>query len=167
MLFGRGLLVLAVVKGSFDRLNIELSHKVLPGDLEYSMGFRPRILLADDHIGMLENASSIVQNQFEVVGTVTDGRAAVNAAFDLNPDLVVLDIVMPEMDGLDAAKELRRRGSHAKVVFLTVQQDEEYVAAALESGGLAYVLKSRMYSDLVPAIGEALAGGIFVSARAI
>jgi DNA-binding NarL/FixJ family response regulator len=116
---------------------------------------------------MLANASDILQNQFEVVATVTDGRAAVNATFDLNPDLVVLDIIMPELDGLHAAKELRRRGSKAKVVFLTVQQDEEYVAAALESGGLAYVLKSRMYSDLVQAVGEALAGDIFISPRAI
>jgi two-component system, NarL family, nitrate/nitrite response regulator NarL len=73
----------------------------------------------------------------------------------------------PEPDGLDAAQELRRWGSNSKVVFLTVQEDEEYVAAALESGGLVYVMKTRMYSDLVTAIGEALGGGIFVSPRAI
>ena len=131
------------------------------------MGFRPRILLADDHLGMLVNASNILQNRFEIVGAVTDGRAAVNAACELKPDLVVMDIAMPELDGLDAAKELRRRGSAAKVVFLTVQEDEEHVTAALDSGGLAYVLKSRMYSDLSDAISAALAGGIFISPRAI
>jgi len=128
---------------------------------------RPRILLADDHVGMLVNASDILREQFEVVGAVTDGRAAVSAALELKPDLVVLDIGMPEMGGFDAARELRRSGSKAKVVFLTIQQDEEYVAAALDSGGLAYVLKSRMYSDLVEAIAAALAGGIFLSPRAI
>jgi DNA-binding NarL/FixJ family response regulator len=131
------------------------------------MGTRPRILLADDHVGMLANASDILREQFEVVGAVTDGRAAVSAALELMPDLVVLDIGMPEMGGFDAARELRRSGSNAKVVFLTIQQDEEYVAAALDSGGLAYVLKFRMYSDLVEAIAAALAGGIFISPRAI
>jgi DNA-binding NarL/FixJ family response regulator len=131
------------------------------------MNLRPRILLADDHVGMLVNASNILQNRFEIVGAVTDGRAAVNATFELKPDLVVLDIMMPGLDGLHAAKELRRRGSEAKVVFLTVQEDDEYVAAALDSGGLAYVLKSRMYSDLPEAISAALAGGIFISPRAL
>jgi DNA-binding NarL/FixJ family response regulator len=131
------------------------------------MGSRPRILLADDHVGMLANASDILRSKFDIVGTVTNCRAAVNAACELKPDLVVLDIVMPELDGLDAAKELRRRGSEAKVIFLTVQEDEEYVAAALDSGGLAYVLKSRMYSDLANAVGAALSGGVFISRRAI
>ncbi|HKN24593.1 MAG TPA: response regulator transcription factor [Candidatus Acidoferrum sp.] len=131
------------------------------------MGARPRILLADDHVGMLVNASDILRGQFEIVGTVTDGRAAVKAACELKPDLVVLDIGMPELDGLDAAKELRRRGSEVKVVFLTVQEDQDYVAAALDCGGLAYVLKSRMYSDLANAIAAALSGGVFISPRAI
>jgi len=131
------------------------------------MESRPRILLADDHVGMLANASDILQNQFEIVGTVRDGRAAVNAACELKPDLVVLDIMMPELDGFHAAKELRRRGSVAKVVFLTVQEDEDYVAAALDSGGHAYVLKSRMYSDLVKAIATALDGGIFISRQEV
>ena len=131
------------------------------------MGFRPRILLADDHLGMLANASNILQSKFEIVGAVTDGQAAVNAACELKPDLVVMDITMPKLNGLDAAKELRRRGSAAQVVFLTVQEDEEFVAAAVDSGGLAYVLKSRMYSDLSNAISAALAGGIFISPRAI
>jgi len=127
------------------------------------MASRPRILLADDHPGVLEHAQRILAPEYEVVGQVNDGRAAVDAAFELRPDLVVLDIMMPELDGFDAARELRRRGSSAKVVFLTVQQNQEYVSAALDSGGVAYVLKSRMYSDLIPAVREALTGNIFVS----
>ena len=97
---------------------------------------------------------------------MSDGKAAIDAAFALQPDLVVLDVTMPELDGFGAARELRRRGSPAKVVFLTVQQDEDYVAEAMESGGLGYVLKSRMYSDLVYAIAQALSGCKFVSPTA-
>lgn len=120
-------------------------------------------MLADDHPGVLEHASRILAEDYEVVGIVSDGRAAVDAAFQWNPDLVVLDIMMPELDGLHAARELRRRGSAAKVVFLTVQRDQGYVSAAMESGGAAYVLKSKMYSDLIRAISQVLAGNVFVS----
>ena len=127
------------------------------------MASRARILLADDHPGVLEHASRILAEHYDVVGKVSDGRAAVDAAFELQPDLVVLDIMMPELDGFHAARELRERGSPAKVVFLTIQQDEEYVSTAMESGGVAYVLKSRMYSDLIRAISQALAGNVFVS----
>ena len=127
------------------------------------MATRPRILLADDHPGVLEHVSRILGTDYEVVGAVADGRAAVDAAFRLQPDLVVLDIMMPELDGFHAARELRRRGCSAKVVFLTIQQDEGYVSAAMESGGVAYVLKSRMYSDLIHAISKALSGSVFVS----
>lgn len=127
------------------------------------MAFRPRILLADDHPGVLEHASRILAEDYEVVGVVSDGRAAVDAAFQLQPDLVVLDIMMPELDGFHAARELRQRGSSAKVVFLTIQRDEEYVSEAMDSGGAAYVLKSKMYSDLIRAISQVLAGQVFVS----
>ena len=127
------------------------------------MAFRPRILLADDHPGVLAHASRILADDYEIVGSVSDGRAAVDAAFRLQPDLVVLDIMMPELDGFHAARELRRRGSSAKVVFLTIQCDQGYVSEALDSGGAAYVLKSKMYSDLIRAISQVLAGHVFVS----
>jgi len=127
------------------------------------MPTRPRILLADDHPGVLERASRILASDYEVVGTVADGRSAVDAALQLHPDLVVLDIMMPELDGFHAAREFRQRGSTAKVVFLTIHQDEEYVTAAMDSGGVAYVLKSKMHPDLIHAIRQALAGSVFVS----
>lgn len=127
------------------------------------MQARARILLADDHLGVLENAAQILQGEFEVVGKVTNGRAAVDATFVLQPDLLVLDVMMPEIDGLDAARELKRRGCPAKIIFLSGHQDAQYVQAALKSGGLAYVLKSRMYTDLVPAISQVLSGCTFVS----
>lgn len=130
------------------------------------MARRPRILLADDHVGILEKATNLLQADFEVVGSVTDGKAAIDAVFELKPDLVVLDITMPELDGFGAARELRRRGSPTKVVFLTMQQDQDYVAEAMESGGVGYVLKSRMYSDLVYAIAQVLSGCKFVSPTA-
>jgi DNA-binding NarL/FixJ family response regulator len=127
------------------------------------MKTRARILVADDHAGILERVSNLLDAHFEVVATVQDGLAAVDLTARLKPDLVLLDIIMPEMDGIRAAQEMRRQGSDAKVVFLTVQQDEEYVAAAFESGATAYVFKSRMHSDLVWAIDRALAGKVFVS----
>lgn len=112
---------------------------------------------------ILERVSRLLDSHFEVVATVQDGLTAVDLTARLKPDLVLLDIIMPVMDGIRAAQEMRRRGSDAKVVFLTVQQDEEYVAAAFESGATAYVFKSRMHSDLVWAIDRALAGKMFVS----
>lgn len=127
------------------------------------MKIRARILVADDHAGILERVSRLLDSHFEVVATVQDGLTAVDLTARLKPDLVLLDIIMPVMDGIQAAQEMRRRGSDAKVVFLTVQQDEEYVAAAFESGATAYVFKSRMHSDLVWAIDRALAGKMFVS----
>jgi DNA-binding NarL/FixJ family response regulator len=127
------------------------------------MKFRARILLADDHAGMRERVNNLLGSHFEVVAVVNDGQAAVDATARLKPDLVLLDILMPKMDGVRAAQELRRQGHSAKVVFLSVQQDEEFVAAAFESGATAYVFKSRMHSDLVWAIDRALAGEVFVS----
>ena len=128
---------------------------------------RPTVVVADDHRRMLDAVSNLLADDFRLVAAVTDGRQAVDAVSRLDPDVAVLDITMPELDGFHAAEELRRRGSQAKVIFLTVNDDEDYVAAALESGGVAYVLKSRMYSDLMRAISAALAGEIFISPRTI
>jgi DNA-binding NarL/FixJ family response regulator len=127
------------------------------------MKIRARILVADDHEGMRERVHNLLGSHFEVVAVVSDGQAAVDATVRLKPDLVLLDILMPKMDGIRAAQELKRLGRGVKAVFLSVQQDQEVVAAAFESGATAYVFKSRMHSDLVWAIDRALAGEMFVS----
>jgi DNA-binding NarL/FixJ family response regulator len=127
------------------------------------MKFRARILVADDHAGMRERVHTLLDSHFDVVATVNDGQAAVDATARLKSDLVLLDILMPKMDGIRAAQELKRQGQGARVVFLSVQQDQEFVAAAFESGATAYVFKSRINSDLVWAIDRALAGEVFVS----
>jgi DNA-binding NarL/FixJ family response regulator len=100
---------------------------------------------------------------FNVVGTASDGKAAVEAENRLHPDVVVLDISMPVMSGLDAAKQMRKQGSKDRIVFLTVHEDTDILAAAKTAGGKGYVLKARLGTDLTPAIHEVLAGRDFVS----
>ena len=120
------------------------------------------VLLADDHVRVLASAKELLSTHYRIVATATDGRSAVELANELHPDLIVLDIAMPEMDGFRAAQEIGRSGSKAKIVFLTVLEDEAFITAA-RSCGNGYVLKSRMHSDLRHAIEEALAGRFFVS----
>jgi DNA-binding NarL/FixJ family response regulator len=126
----------------------------------------PTVLLADDHVRVLASAKHLLETHLRVVATVTNGVAALEAVQTLQPDLVVLDIEMPGMDGIQVAKEIRRLGLPAKIVFLTVYCDDDYIAAArIHANG--YVLKSRMGSDLRTAIDEALSGRFFVSQRAL
>jgi DNA-binding NarL/FixJ family response regulator len=122
-----------------------------------------RILVADDHSAVLESLVPILEAQFTVVGTASDGKAAVEAAEQLRPDVVVLDISMPVMSGIDAARQMRKGGSKASIVFLTVHQDADILATAKRAGGLGYVVKTRLKTDLVLAIKEALEGRGFVS----
>lgn len=98
-----------------------------------------------------------------MVKTVGDGQAALDEATRFEPDVVVLDIAMPLLNGIEAARRLRAAGCTAKVVFLTVHQDSDYVRAALAAGGLGYVVKCRLASELLLAVREALAGRSFVS----
>lgn len=124
---------------------------------------RARILLADDHKEMRERVVSLLQDEFDVVGAVEDGCALMEAELRMQPDVCVVDISMPGLCGLDAAAQLRARGSKTKVVVLTVYDDSDFLEAALTSGALGYVVKSRMTSDLCVAIHEALAGRLFIS----
>jgi DNA-binding NarL/FixJ family response regulator len=124
---------------------------------------RTRILLAEDHKDMRDRVVRLLEPEFEVVGAVGDGLALLAAELRMNPDVCVLDISMPKISGIDAATQLRKRGSTVKVVFLTVHEDPDFVRAALATDALGYVVKSRMASDLSSAIKEALAGRLFVS----
>jgi DNA-binding NarL/FixJ family response regulator len=122
-----------------------------------------RILLADDHAPMIERVTSLLEPGFDVVGSVNNGADLVSEAARLQPDLIVLDISMPVLTGIQAAQELRQAGSTAKLVFLTIHERVEFVRACLAEGALGYVVKSRLAVDLLPAIHEALAGRRFIS----
>jgi two-component system nitrate/nitrite response regulator NarL len=122
-----------------------------------------RVLVADDIASVLNAVAGLLRGSFELVGMVSDGRAALEESLKLEPDLVVLDISMPEMTGIEVARELKKHHSKAQIVFLTVHKDPDILATSLAAGGLGYVLKVRMDTDLVPAMNEALAGHVFVS----
>jgi DNA-binding NarL/FixJ family response regulator len=123
-----------------------------------------RVLLADDHLRILESAEALLGAGYRIVATVRDGLTALTTAKELDPDLILLDIEMPEMDGIRAAQEMRRSGLKARILFLTVHDEMEYIAAARMCGD-GYVLKSRMGSDLRHAVEEAFSGRFFVSRR--
>jgi len=133
---------------------------------EQSTADRPRVLLVDDSDSMLARAAAVLGSRCEVIGTANNGPAALEAAASLTPDVIVLDISMPGMTGLEVAANLMRHGSKAALVFLTVHDDKDFVVAARQAGGAGYVLKRRLASDLIPAVQEACAGRSFVSAIA-
>ena len=122
-----------------------------------------RVLLADDLEPVLSAVADLLHGSFDVIKTVSDGLNALDSILALEPHLAVLDISMPGMSGLEVAKELKLRGSKTKIVFLTVQEDSQIIAACLSAGALGYVVKELMDSDLIPAMNEALAGRVFVS----
>jgi DNA-binding NarL/FixJ family response regulator len=124
---------------------------------------RPRVLLADDEPDFLAVSTRLLEPEFDVVKAVEDGKQMLDAAPSLNPDLVVLDISMPVLNGIEAARQLRSLGCQARIVFLTVHRDPEYVQAAFAVGASGYVIKSRLVSDLRPALREVLAGRSYVS----
>ena len=122
-----------------------------------------RVLLADDHAEIMTQTRNVLAGDFEIVGSVGNGVDLIKAAARLDPDVIVLDITMPGFDGIEAARRLKRSGCRAKLVFLTVHEDPDYVRAAMQAGGGAYVIKARLASDLIEAIHEVLAENRFVS----
>jgi len=122
-----------------------------------------RVLLADDHKAMLERVKRLLDSEFEVVGAVDNGQALVDSATELNPDVLVVDISMPVLNGIDAVRQIRKLGSKARVIFLTVHEDPDMVPACFDAGALGFVVKSRLASDLIPAIQFALTNHTFVS----
>jgi len=122
-----------------------------------------RVLVADDLESVRSTVAELLRDSCDVIDMVSDGKAALEAVLALKPDLVVLDISMPGLSGLDVAKELQRLANRTKIVFLTVHEDSRIIAASLSAGASGYVVKELMATDLIPAINEALAGRVFVS----
>jgi DNA-binding NarL/FixJ family response regulator len=122
-----------------------------------------RVVLADDLSTVLSTVVKLLEGSFEIVGKASDGTTALHAILELDPDVAVLDISMPGMSGIEVARELRGRGTRTKIVFLTVHEDADILASCLAAGGLGYVVKVLMETDLIPAVREALAGREFVS----
>jgi DNA-binding NarL/FixJ family response regulator len=121
------------------------------------------VLLADDHPSLLEAATAILRPHFDIVGTAIDGAMLVSEALRLRPDVIVTDITMPVLNGIEAVSQLRDSNFSTPVVFLTIHANEEFLKACQAEGALGYVLKSHMKSHLVAAIQSALKGESYVS----
>ncbi len=124
---------------------------------------KPRVLLADDHQVVLEGLKSLLAGEFEVVGSVGDGRALVDQAAALHPDVIVADISMPRLNGIEAARRIKKTDKNIKIVFLTMHPDATYAANAFEAGASGFVLKHSAPSELITAIHEAIKGRTYVT----
>jgi DNA-binding NarL/FixJ family response regulator len=124
---------------------------------------KPSVLLADDHPGVTEVVAHRLRPAFEVVGIVHDGQALLDSATKLNPDLIITDIFMPILNGIEAVKRFRGSGCKSKVIFLTICADSDFVKTCFSVGAIGYVVKSRIATDLMPGVKAALSGKIFVS----
>ncbi len=124
---------------------------------------KARVLLADDHGMLLEAFEQLLQPDFEVVGTVGNGHALLTAAEELKPDVIVLDIAMPQMNGMVAARRLKQTMPEVKLIFLTVNEDADFASEAMRIGASGYLLKSSAASELFQAIEVALKGKSYVT----
>ena len=122
-----------------------------------------RLLVAEDHAEMRDKVVSTLKTEFSVVDSVRNGQEMLDAESRIKPDVVILDISMPTVNGIEAVTRLKQRGSKARVIFLTVDEEPEFLQAALAAGALGYVIKSRLVSDLRLAVREVMAGRRFVS----
>jgi DNA-binding NarL/FixJ family response regulator len=120
-------------------------------------------LLADDNPTVLEAVSRMLTSEFEIVGTVCDGASLIEQARRLSPDVMIVDLFMPRLNGIEVARELKKRHIPGHIIFLTVYEDASFVETAQSLGAMGYVLKSSADRDLVPAILEALQGRFFRS----
>jgi two-component system, response regulator PdtaR len=126
---------------------------------------RPKVVIADDHPATLRAVIALLTEEYQVVAAVEDGDLALEAVEQFQPELVLLDICMPRLDGFRTVRELKIKGFAGAIVFLTGQEDEDYLSAARDLGVLGYVLKSRMGTDLVRALSEALARKAFAQSQ--
>jgi DNA-binding NarL/FixJ family response regulator len=122
-----------------------------------------RVVLADDHREVIAKVCGILGDEFEVVKVVENGNQAVSAVLALDPDIFVTDISMPILDGLQAARSIQKASSRAKIIFLTIHEDRDFITAAFSAGATGYVTKRCLSTDLVFAIHETLKGRTFVS----
>jgi DNA-binding NarL/FixJ family response regulator len=124
---------------------------------------RPRILMADDHAMLLDAFRPLLEPEFDVVGTVTDGRMLLEEFSRLHPDVVLLDIGMPLLNGLDAGRQLKARQKSVKLIYLTMNPSPELAGEALRLGASGYILKSSAFHELKQAIHEALRGRSYIT----
>ena len=124
---------------------------------------RTRILQADDHTMISAGFQKLLEPHYEVVGSVADGRALLKAAAELNPDVVLLDVGMPLLNGLDAARALKKTMPHVKLIFLTMNPDSDIAAEAFRVGASAYLLKNSQASELLPAVHDVVRGVSYVT----
>lgn len=124
---------------------------------------RPRALLADDHTLVREGLLRLLAAELEIVGAVADGRALVSAAEQCQPDVVLLDVSMPLLNGFDAARQLQRTCPRGRIIFVTVHAEPDYVKEAFRVGARGYVVKTAASAELLHAVREVMAGSIFVS----
>ena len=124
---------------------------------------KPRVLLADDHPRFPEMEARLLEPEFEVVGKVGNGQALIEEAMRLKPDIIITDISMPILNGIEAVERLKKSGCASRIVFLSVHSDTDFVTKCLATGALGHVLKSRIATELIPAIRHALAGNILIS----
>ena len=122
-----------------------------------------RIALVDDHPAVLQQTIELLSNDFEIVDAMDKGRDLLALAATEQIDVMILDITLPDMTGIELARRLRKSGSTAKIVFLTVHNDPDYAREAFQAGAVGFVVKPRLASDLIPALKAALAGKVFVS----
>jgi DNA-binding NarL/FixJ family response regulator len=122
-----------------------------------------RIVVADDNALFLHKTASILEVEFDVVAKVADGRAAVEAVRKYNPDVAVLDLEMPLLNGIDVARELTQQQQSSRVLICSVETDPEIVDAALQAGALGYVFKARLETDLLSAVKSVAQGQKYVS----
>jgi DNA-binding NarL/FixJ family response regulator len=124
---------------------------------------KPRLLIADDHNILAEGLRHMLEPNFDVVGLVSNGEELIAAALRLSPDIIIADITMPEMNGIDAVAQLRAQGGTSKVIFLTMHRDVAYARRAMEAGAAGYLLKHSVSSELTGAIREVLQGRTYVT----
>jgi len=124
---------------------------------------KARVLLADDHRIVIEGVKKLLEPEYDVVGTVEDGRALIAAVEKLQPDVVVADISMPHLNGIEAVRQIRKKDPQIRVVILTMHQDVQYAARAFEAGASGFVLKVSAPSELITAMGEVLKGKTYVT----